>query len=144
MKLEIVTPEKKVYEGEVDQVTLTTTEGQITVLPHHLPVFTQLAAGEITAKKDGKPIPLASGGGFAEITGDKVSVLTDLAQSPEEIDEKTVLEAKKRAEEAMKEKHILSEEEFAATAAALEKALAQLKVKRRHRPATTPRTETSI
>ncbi len=144
MKLEIVTPEKKAYEDDVDQVTLTTTEGQITVLPHHLPIFTQLSAGEITVKKAGKTLPLASGGGFAEITGERVSVLTDLADRPEEIDEKTVEEARKRAEAAMKEKHLLSEEEFAATAAALEKALAQLKVKRRHRPATTLKTETSL
>lgn len=144
MKLEIVTPEKKAFEDEVDQVSLTTTEGQITVLPHHLPVFTQLSAGEIIAKKADKTINLASGGGFAEITGSRVSVLTDLADRPEEIDEKKVEEAKKRAEEAMKEKHLLSEEEFAATAAALEKALAQLRVKRRHYPVTTPKTETSL
>lgn len=144
MKLEIVTPEKKAFEDEVDQVSLTTTEGQITVLPHHLPVFTQLAAGEIIAKKAGKTMNLASGGGFAEITQDRVSVLTDLAERADEIDEKSVLEAKKRAEEALKEKHTLSEEEYAATAAALEKALAQLKVKRRHRPATTPTAETSL
>ncbi|MDP2671492.1 MAG: ATP synthase F1 subunit epsilon [bacterium] len=144
MKLEIVTPEKKAFEDEVDQVTLTTTEGQITVLPHHIPVFTQLASGEIVAKKAGKEALLASGGGFAEITGDKVSVLTDLADRPEEIDEKKVEEAKKRAEAAMKEKHLLSEEEFAATAAALEKALAQLKIKHRRRPATTLKTETSL
>jgi F-type H+-transporting ATPase subunit epsilon len=144
MNLEIVTPEKRAFEDEVDQVTLTTTEGQITVLPHHLPVFTQLSVGEIVAKKSEKTLNLASGGGFAEITGERVSVLTDLATSPEEIDEKAVVEAKKRAEEAMKQKHLLSEEEFAATAAALEKTLAQLKVKRRHRPATTPKTETSL
>lgn len=144
MKLEIVTPEKKAYEDEVDQVTLTTTEGQITVLPHHLPVFTQLATGEIVAKKADKSFHLASGAGFAEITGQKISVLTDLADFPEEIDEKKVEEAKKRAEEALKQKSTLTQEEYASTAAALQKALAQLKVKRRHRPSTTPKAETSL
>lgn len=144
MKLEIVTPEKKAYEDDVDQVSLTTTEGQITVLPHHLPVFTQLAAGEILAKKAGKEILLASGGGFAEITGERVSVLTDLAEEASEINEKAVLEAKERAEAALKQKTTMSSEEYAQTAAALQKALAQLKVRRRHQPRVNPKPEASL
>lgn len=144
MKLEIVTPEKKAFEDEVDQVTLTTTQGQITVLPHHLPVFTQLSTGEIIAKKDEKVFNLASGSGFAEITGERVSVLTDLADHPTEIDEKAVEEAKARAEEALKRRHTLSESEFAATAAALEKSLAQLKVKRRHRISVSTKPESNL
>ena len=133
MKLEIVTPEEKVYSEEVDQVTLPTSTGQITILPQHLPVITQIVPGEITVKKAGKVSHLVTGEGFAEITHTSVSVLTDLAQPSEKIDEKAAEEARKRAEEALKQKHTMSEEEFAMTAAALEKALASLKVKRRHR-----------
>lgn len=133
MKLEIVTPEKKVYSDEVDQVSLPTPNGQLTILPHHLPVITQVRPGELKVKKGEKITYLVTGEGFVEITGNSVSVMTDLAQWSEEIDEKAAEEARKRAEEALKQKHTLTNEQFASTAAALEKALASLKVKRRHR-----------
>jgi len=133
MRLEIVTPEKKVYSDEVDQVSLPTPNGEITVLPHHLPVVTQVKPGELKVKKKDKVSYLVTGTGFVEITGNSVSVLTDLAEWSENIDEKAAEEAKRRAEEALKQKHTLTNEQFAQTAAALEKALASLKVKRRHR-----------
>lgn len=133
MKLEIVTPEEKVYSEEVDQVTLPTSTGEITVLPQHLPLVTQIVPGEIVIKKSGKASHLVTGGGFAEITHTSVSVMTDLAQESGKIDEKAAEEARKRAEEALKQKHTMSEEEFALTAASLEKALASLRVKRRHK-----------
>ncbi|OGY28296.1 MAG: ATP synthase F1 subunit epsilon [Candidatus Woykebacteria bacterium RBG_19FT_COMBO_43_10] len=133
MKVEIITPEKISYSEEADQVSLPTAEGEITVLPGHIPLVTQLLPGELTLKKGGQFILMASGGGFAEITGNKVSIATDLAQRPEEIDERFAEEARKRAEQALKERERLSEEEFAITAANLQKALAQLKIKRRHR-----------
>lgn len=132
MKIEIVTPEKVAYSEEADQVTIPTPEGEITVLPNHIPLVTQLLPGELTVKKGSQYSILASGGGFAEVTGKKVSVVTDLAQRPEEIDERDAEEARKRAERALVEKERLSEEEFAVTAANLQKALAQLRVKRRH------------
>jgi len=133
MKIEIITPEKISYSETADQVSLPTADGEITVLPNHIPLLTQLLPGELTIKKGNQNIIMASGGGFAEITADKVSVATDLAQKSEEINEKQAQEAKKRAEEAMKDRERLSEEEFALTAASLQKALAQLRVKRRHR-----------
>lgn len=133
IRLEIVTPEEKVYSEEVDQVSLPTTTGEITILPQHLPLVTQIVPGEIKVKKSGREVNLVTGEGFAEITGTTVSVLTDLAQTSEKIDEKAAEEARKRAEEALKQKHTLSEEEFALTAAELQKALASLKVRRRHR-----------
>ncbi len=133
MKIEIITPEKISYSETADQVSLPTADGEITILPGHIPLLTQLLPGELTIKKGNQHIIMASGGGFAEITGDKVSVATDLAQKSEEINEKQAEEAKKRAEEAMRDRERLSEEEFALTAASLQKALAQLRVKRRHR-----------
>src|SRR4030067_3774740 len=117
MRLEIVTPEKIAYSEEADQVTLPTADGEITVLPNHVPLVTKLIPGELTVKKGSQYIVLASGGGFAEIDGKKVSVVTDLAQRPEEIDEKETQIAIERAQEALKERGRLSEEEFAATAA---------------------------
>ena len=133
MKVEIITPEKISYSEEADQVTLPTAEGEITVLPGHIPLVTQLLPGELTLKKGDQYIVMAAGGGFAEITGKGVSIATDLAQRPEEIDERIAEEARKRAEQALKDRERLSEEEFAVTAANLQKALAQLKIKRRHR-----------
>src|SRR3972149_9514171 len=133
MRLEIVTPEKIAYSEEADQVTLPTALGEITVLPGHTPLVTQLLPGELVLKKGNQYSILASGAGFAEITGKKVSVVTDLAQRPEEIDERAAEEARKRAEEALTERERLSEEEFAVTAANLQKALAQLRVKRKQK-----------
>ena len=133
MKIEIITPEKVSYSEEADQVSLPTTEGEITILPNHISLLTQLLPGELSIRKGDQTIVMASGGGFAEITGNKVSIATDLALKSEEINEKQAEEARKRAEEAMKDRERLSEEEFALTAASLQKALAQLRVKRRHR-----------
>lgn len=133
MKIEIITPEKVSYSEEADQVSLPTAEGEITILPNHIPLLTQLLPGELSIRKGNQTIVMASGGGFAEITGNKVSIATDLALKSEEINEKQAEEARKRAEEAMKDRERLSEEEFALTAASLQKALAQLRVKRRHR-----------
>ena len=133
MKIEIITPEKVSYSEEADQVSLPTAEGEITILPNHISLLTQLLPGELSIRKGDQTIVMASGGGFAEITGNKVSIATDLALKSEEINEKQAEEARKRAEEAMKDRERLSEEEFALTAASLQKSLAQLRVKRRHR-----------
>lgn len=133
MKIEIITPEKVSYSEEADQVSLPTAEGEITILPNHIPLLTQLLPGELIIKKGSQTTVMAGGGGFAEISGKKVSVATDLAQKSEEINERQAEEARKRAEEALKDRERLSEEEFALTAASLQKALAQLRVKRRHR-----------
>lgn len=133
LHLQIITPEKVVFDDDVDQVTLPTKEGQITVLPHHTNLVTAVEPGELIYKKHQKETLLAAGFGFAEIGADNVKVLVDLAAPEEELEEKAIIEAQQRAQEAMKQKHILSEEEFATAAAELQKALIQLKIKRRHR-----------
>ncbi|KKR61404.1 ATP synthase F1 subunit epsilon [Candidatus Curtissbacteria bacterium RIFOXYD1_FULL_41_36] len=133
LHLQIITPEKSVFDDEVDQVTLPTTTGQITVLPHHTDLVTQIKPGEMIFRKHNKETIMASGYGFAQITKDSVKVLVDLAAPEEEIEEKKIEEAKKKAEEALKQKHLLSEEEYATAAAELQKTLVQLKIKRRHR-----------
>lgn len=132
LHLQIITPEKIVYDDEVEQVGLPTTTGQITVLPGHVNLVTQIAPGEIFFEKHTKIERFAAGLGFAQIGPQNVQVLVDLAAPEEEIEEKKIEEAKKQAEEALKQKHLLSEEEYATAAANLQKALAQLKIKRRH------------
>lgn len=133
LHLQIITPEKTVFDDEVDQVSIPTPKGQITILPEHAALITSVEPGELIYKKHNKESMLAAGIGFAQIGPKNVKILVDLAAEEEEIEEKRIEEAKKEAEEALKQKHLLSEEEYATAAANLQKALVQLKIKRRHR-----------
>jgi len=130
LHLEIVTPEARTYEGDVDSVVIPGAEGELGILPDHVGLMTQLEPGELRIVKGGEEIRLAVGGGFVEIGANKVSVLTDMAVKESEIDETAAEEAMLRAEEAMKNEK-LEGEEYAAVQAALQKSMAQLKVKRR-------------
>ena len=131
IKLEIVTPEAKIYSEDVDMVTLPGIEGEMGIYPMHIPLMTQVAAGEVAARKGGQDYFLAVGDGFVEVTGDRVAILTDMAIRAENIDETKAEEARKRAEVRLNEK--LSEEETATVQAALLNSLTQLNVKRRQR-----------
>ena len=129
LKLEIVTPDAKVYSEDVEMVTLPGVEGEMGIYPQHVPLMTQLIAGEIVARKAGQDYFLAVGEGFVEVTGERVSILTDMAMKAESIDEVKAEEARRRAEARLTEK--LDDEEAATVSAALAHSLAQLKVKRR-------------
>jgi len=129
LKLEIVTPEEKIYSEDVEMVTLPGTEGELGVYPNHVPVLTAIKPGELRIIKDGRETAMAVGEGFVEIRADGISVLTDMALQPEKIDVEAAEKAVARAEAAMKEDH--SSEDVAAIQASLQKALAQLHVKRR-------------
>ena len=131
LKLEIVTPDAKVFSDNVDMVTLPGVEGEMGIYPMHVPLMTQLAAGEVAVRKDGQDFFLAVGDGFVEVTGESVSILTDMAIRAENIDEAKAEEARRRAEARLAEK--LDDEETAAVQAALTHSTAQLKVKRRGR-----------
>lgn len=131
LKLEIVTPEAVVYSENVDMVTLPGVEGEMGIYPMHIPLMTQVTAGEITVRKGAQDYFLAVGDGFVEITGDRVAILTDMAIKADDIDEAKVEEARRRAESRLGEK--LSDEEMASVSAALAHSLAQLNVKRRNR-----------
>jgi F-type H+-transporting ATPase subunit epsilon len=132
LKLEIVTPEGRAYQDDVDMVVLPGSDGELGVYPAHAPLMTQLAPGEVRIFKDGKQTDLVVGSGFAEITQTQVSVLTDSALEDESIDEHVTEEAIRRAETALKDKSLASEE-MAEAEAALARSLAQLKFKRRRR-----------
>jgi F-type H+-transporting ATPase subunit epsilon len=131
LNLKIVTPEKEIYNELVDMVNLTSEEGQLGILPGHAALMAKLEPGELKIKKGGKEEVLATGDGFIQISNNTLTILTDLAVDEDNIDEKAVEEARKRAEAALGEK--LTEEEYVETLAMLEKSLAQLRVKRRHR-----------
>lgn len=131
IQLEIVTPEKKIFSDEVDGVVIPGIEGEMGVLPQHAPLVTTLAPGELAYTKNSQQEELAVGQGFVEVTATKVSVLTDMAVSDDEIDEAAVEEALERAQKSLDEK--LTDEEVAATQAAIMKSLAQLNLKRRRK-----------
>ena len=129
LKLEIVTPDAKTYSEDVEMVTLPGAEGELGVYPQHVPLLTQIVAGEITVRKDGRDYFLAVGEGFVEITGERVAIMTDMAIRAENIDEAQAEEARRRAESRLAEN--VDDEESAMVNAALAHSLAQLKVKRR-------------
>jgi F-type H+-transporting ATPase subunit epsilon len=131
LKLEIVTPEAKIFSDDVDMVTLTGTEGEMGILPQHMPLMTQLVAGEIIAQKGREIIFLAVGDGFVQVTGDRVAILTDMAIRADDIDEAKAEEARRRAEARLAQK--ITDEEGARIQAALVHAAIQLRVKRQRR-----------
>lgn len=131
LKLEIVTPEAKIYSEDVDMVTLPGVEGEMGIYPMHIPLMTQIAHGEIIARKGGVDHYLATGEGFVQITGERVAILTDMAIKADDIDEAKAEEARKKAEARLAEK--LTDEETATVQAALLHSLTQLNVKRRNR-----------
>jgi len=129
LRLEIVTPEQTAYSEDVDMVTLPGTEGEFGVYPNHVPLLTTIKPGELRVTKNGRSEYLAIGEGFVEVRGDGVSVLTDMAIQPEKLDMSAAEEAVERARAAMKAD--VHPEDVAAVQATLQKALAQLHVKRR-------------
>jgi F-type H+-transporting ATPase subunit epsilon len=132
IKFEIVTPERTVLKNTVDQITLPTKSGEITILPNHVPLVSMLSPGEIIIKKEGEDISMAVSGGFVEVMVNKVVILADTAERAEEIDPERAEEAKRRAEN-LKNQKTSDNREFAALSSRIEKELARIKVARKHR-----------
>ena len=130
LKLEVVTPEGKIFSDDVELVTLPGIDGEMGIFPGHVPLMTQLAAGEVIVRKGGKDSYLAVSDGFVEITGDHVAILADMAIRAENIEEVKAEEARRRAEARLAEH--LDSEEVATVEATITYSVAQLKVKRRH------------
>jgi F-type H+-transporting ATPase subunit epsilon len=131
LKLDIVTPHAVTFSGDVEMVTLPAVEGEMGVYPQHVPLLTELVAGELTIRQEGHDIFLAVGDGFVEVTNDHVAVLTDMAVPADQIDEARAEEARQRAEARLAE-HV-DDEEAAIVHAALANSTAQIAVKRKHR-----------
>jgi F-type H+-transporting ATPase subunit epsilon len=131
--LEIVTPSARVYSDTVDTVVIPTVEGEIGILPGHIPLLTQVDAGELRVTKNGKTEYLAVGEGFAEIDGDKVSILAEIAIDEQKIDETAVEKAMERAQEALRGKDALDPAEIERLESFVRSSVTQLTVKRRRR-----------
>ena len=133
LKLKIVTPERVLLETEVDSLSCPTQMGEVTILPGHIPLVASIIPGELKVVEAGETKHMAVAGGVIEVRlQNEIVVLADAAEAPEEIDVKRAEEARERARKIMNEQ-ILSDEEYAATAAALEKSLARIRVARRRK-----------
>ena len=135
LHLEVITPERKVYEDDVDMVIAPGSEGYLGILPHHVPLLTALGPGEFRVKKGGTEEVLAVFGGFMDVRPDRVVVLTEAAEPADEIDAQRAQEARDRAQQALASAAMDPAEEARARAS-LQRALVRIRVseRRRRRP----------
>ncbi len=132
LQLKIVTPEKLILEDLVEYVVVPTTEGEITILPDHVPLIATLTSGDIVAYEGGEHIPMAVVGGFIEVKNSdgktEVAILADFAEHVSEITEEAINTARTRAEELKKQvenKEVVDFEHFATE---LERSLTRVKI----------------
>lgn len=132
IKFEIVTPEKTVLKEEIVEVTIPTMEGEITILPKHMPIVGIIKPGVLEIKTaDGRQEVACVNGGFVEVLRNKVVILADSAERACDIDFEKAEEARKKAEAAMKEVRIEDTERFANISGALARELAKTKAVQR-------------
>jgi F-type H+-transporting ATPase subunit epsilon len=131
INFQLVTPERTLLSKELTSLTCPTPQGDITILPNHIPLVSNLIPGELHAKTANEDFYIHVAGGFVEVKpGNKVVVLADAAEHFHEINVERAEEAKKRAEKAMKEKS-LSAEEYAVVSASLQKSLSRISIARK-------------
>jgi F-type H+-transporting ATPase subunit epsilon len=133
LTLEIVTPEARVFSDTIDTVVIPTVDGEIGILPGHIPLLTQVQDGELRVTKGTVVSFLAVGGGFAQVSGDKVSILAERAITEDKIDEKAVENALQRAEQAIKDAKDMDPAEFEHLQNMVRFSGTQLALKRRRR-----------
>lgn len=131
LKLEIATPEGTVYSEDVELVTIPAVEGQIGVYPQHIRLMTKLIPGELSFHRNEQVDFLAVGEGLVEVTGNRISILTDMAVPAEKIDEVKAEQERLRADSQLRAQ--LSAQDLATVNASLARSLAQLSVKKRGR-----------
>ena len=132
LHLEVITPERKVYEDDVDMVIAPGSDGYLGILPHHAPLLTALGPGEFRVKRGGVEEVLAVFGGFMDVRGDRVVVLTEAAEPAAEIDDRRAQEARERAQAEL-QGPVLSAADEARARAALQRALVRIRVSERRR-----------
>ena len=133
IQLEIVTPERLVYEDEVESVNVPGVEGELGILPHHAPLVSTLGYGELRIRKGGSEESFAIVGGFVQVRPDKVVVMAETADLASEIDLERAQEARREAERAL-ETGYTEGADLSAARAALQQALMRIRVaERRHR-----------
>jgi len=133
LTLEIVTPDARVYSDTIDSVVIPTAEGEVGILPGHVPLLAQVENGELRVTKGAETKLLAVSGGFVEVEGDHVHVLAEHAITEERIDEKAVEEAMKRAEKELEDAKHLDPQQYEHLQSLVRYSGVQLAVKRRRR-----------
>jgi F-type H+-transporting ATPase subunit epsilon len=133
LTLEIVTPDARVYSDTIDSVVIPTAEGEVGILPGHIPLLAQVEDGELRVTKGAETHFLAVSGGFVEVESDRVQVLAEHAISEEKIDEKAVEEALKRAEQQLNEAKDIDPQQYERLQGLVRYSGVQLAVKRRRR-----------
>jgi F-type H+-transporting ATPase subunit epsilon len=131
IQLEIVSPERRAFADEVDEVIVPGIDGQLGILPHHTRLITALGTGELRIRKGGTEQSLLISGGFVEVRSDKVIVMADLAEHSSEIDEARAVEARKAAEAELESAH--DPVDVARVRAALQTALMRERIATRRR-----------
>jgi F-type H+-transporting ATPase subunit epsilon len=124
--LEIVTAERQVFSDDVDQINAPTKDGRIGILPRHAPLLTVLDIGQLDILKGSQRSEYALSGGFMEVLPDRVTILADTVERADEIDEARAEAARKRAEEALRQKQ--SDKEMALAEVELRRAMTRLHV----------------
>ncbi|PLX88555.1 MAG: ATP synthase F1 subunit epsilon [Desulfuromonas sp.] len=127
LKLEMVTPYKRVLSEDVEELSAPGTLGEVGILPGHTPLLTTLNVGELTYKKDGESFHVAVNWGYVEVEDDTVTVLVETAEPADQIDLERAKEALGRAEEALK-KLSPEDKDFKVMEAALERAVIRIQV----------------
>lgn len=134
LTVKIVTPDGVAYDSAADSVSIPTTTGEITVLPHHVPLVSLVQAGELKIKQNGVESLLAVSGGVVEIRpNSEVYVLAETAEHAAKIDLTRAETARARAVELMSQKQTMEEEEYALIVAKMEKELARLRVGKKYK-----------
>ncbi|KKR34606.1 MAG: protein AtpC [Candidatus Magasanikbacteria bacterium GW2011_GWA2_40_10] len=134
LKFKIVTPEKVIYENEISQVSIPTMNGEITILPNHIPLVSVLKAGELKIKdKDGEH-NMAVSGGFLEVRGNnEIVILADHAERVADIDLQKAEEARQRAEEQMKQIQNVQDVDYARLQAVIDRETNKMRVAKKYR-----------
>lgn len=132
LHLEVITPEGRVYEDDVDMVIAPGSEGYLGILPHHAPLLTALGPGEFRVKKGGIEEVLVVFGGFMDVRGDKVVVLTEAAEPADEIDVQRAQAARQQAQEVLQAGPMSAADEARARAS-LQRAMVRVRVSERRR-----------
>ncbi len=126
-KLQVITPDRKFYQGDVQMVELTTTEGQIGVYARHIPLTAVVAPGILTIHEDGEKKAAALMSGFVQIMPEEVTIMAEVVEWPDEIDENRAKEAKTRAERRIQSHD--AEMDVARAELALKRALVRLEAR---------------
>lgn len=129
---EVVSPERTLYQGEVDMVVGTAVDGEIGILPLHTPLVTLLGIGELRLKRGKERVHIAVHGGYLEVREDKVAVLAEVAELASQIDVERAERAKKEAEKKIAEAR-KKKEDFYETEQDLRRALTRLQIAQRVR-----------